>query len=555
MDIKNPPPLAFDKLLEGRSISAYDSSLFKLPLEILTYIARQLPTSKTDLASLALVNTDCRQLARSCQFRTIKFDGSRSSEDLLGLLWREAVERSQNRGRTRHLSLGACVRRVVTNNDGYWKEIIASRPLKPGRSIEDNLDDPFDDDEEKIALWRPTVGELTKRLNQNYRPNILFVISSLVHLESFDINQVDWNQTYLNTLVALPVKYLSLGEVQMTDIIPIMNIVDWPLEKLTIRLSWDFDYRTNSKESVLNSSKSWELLLRSCAPFLQVLNLSHSSMMALGFKEELISFVLEFPKLRQLNLLWESNFGPLALRSLILTSPYLKTLSINYGDDNTRHLLDNEGHIESLKTLILNQTHREFPADMTLNFLKMNLQLEGLGFYSAESYTLLDYVLLLFKEGGNLKELSMIWSGLEIPESSLRELASLTLIENLHLSSGNQVGWRNNWLVDHLTLLENLKPLKRLRRLAFTRDAYSYTRYGSTHEYSSYKDLRVCAWDDHCQNMRKMANAYACAFKNLKLLHIGEITYEIYRVEKNIELIAIDDERFSWEAEILNINP
>ncbi|KAL3445046.1 hypothetical protein BJX65DRAFT_310202 [Aspergillus insuetus] len=77
-------PLTPDRVMEGRPFAARDSRLFKLPLEILSFIIRYLDGDKQSLASLALVNSDCRQLARSCQFQTIVFESSPSSTHLLG---------------------------------------------------------------------------------------------------------------------------------------------------------------------------------------------------------------------------------------------------------------------------------------------------------------------------------------------------------------------------------------------------------------------------------------------------------------------------------------
>ena len=150
IDINCPSPLTFDRVVEGRAVTAQDSPLFRIPTEILTVIASYLVTNKEDLASLALVNSDCRQLARSCQFRTVKLDASPHSYSILGILQREAVKRRQNRGYTRSLSLGACIHRVVIGNAGYWKELDVSRPRKPGRSIKDTSDDVYNNDEDKV---------------------------------------------------------------------------------------------------------------------------------------------------------------------------------------------------------------------------------------------------------------------------------------------------------------------------------------------------------------------------------------------------------------------
>jgi hypothetical protein len=131
--------------------------------------------------------------------------------------------------------LSACIRRVVVNNDGYWKELDALRPRKPGRSIEDTSDDAYDDDVDKVQQWRASAGELTRKLNEIYRPNVLLVISSLVHLESLEMGQADWSQSLLNNLTASTIKHLSLRDVRMRDVVPVIDeSVVWPLETLDI---------------------------------------------------------------------------------------------------------------------------------------------------------------------------------------------------------------------------------------------------------------------------------------------------------------------------------
>jgi hypothetical protein len=226
------------------AVTAHNSPLFKIPTEILTIIVSHLVTSNEDLASLALVNSNCRQLVRSCQFRTVKLDASRRPEGILGLLQREAVERRQNHGSARSTSLGACIRRVIVDNDGYLKEVLASRPRKPGRSIDDDSENAYDDDVNKVQQRRASTGELTQRLNEIYGPNVLFVISNLVHLESLEMGQASWSQSLLNNLVGCTIRHLSLRDVQMKDVVPVMDdSVVWPLETLDIGLGWDFEFR------------------------------------------------------------------------------------------------------------------------------------------------------------------------------------------------------------------------------------------------------------------------------------------------------------------------
>lgn len=59
IDNSSPTPLTFDRASEGRPFTS-DFILARLPLEITWQIAQLI--SEADLANLALVNIDCRQI-------------------------------------------------------------------------------------------------------------------------------------------------------------------------------------------------------------------------------------------------------------------------------------------------------------------------------------------------------------------------------------------------------------------------------------------------------------------------------------------------------------
>jgi hypothetical protein len=132
--------------------------------------------------------------------------------------------------------------------------------------------------------------------------------------------------------------------------------------------------------------------------------------------------------------------------------------------------------------------------------------------------------------------------------------ASLSSLEVLHLSSSFQVGWRHDWPIRHDTIISRLKPLRGLRRVAFTRDAYSYSREGQLFEYASYIQLRNDAWELHHRCMRAEALSYAKAFPKLEFIHIGKISFKVSRVKYSLELEATDDKGFSWMRSMFGIS-
>ncbi|KAG9241114.1 hypothetical protein BJ878DRAFT_483249 [Calycina marina] len=551
IDVEFPRPMAFDRVMEGTAIAAHNSPLFTIPTEILNNIISQL----SDVASLALVNSDCRQLARSCQFRTVTFDFSPRSEKILTILQRETVERGQTRGHTRSLSLGACIRRVVVNNDGYWKKITAARPRKSGIFVEDTSENAYDDDENKVQQWRTFAEQLTHKMNEIYRPTVLFVLSGLVHLESLDMHQVDWSQSLLNNLTACSIRRLSLVDVKLANTTPVMeDSVVWPLERLDIKMGWDFEFSQEPNGPRLNASTNWYTILRLCSASLNVLFLSHHpAVTIMGNREDVVSFSLNFPQLRQLDLSWENHLDQSALRSLILTSPHLSTLAINYGHRATKELLDREAYIESLETLVL-YLNNSIPDDSSLAFLKNNPQLKAFAIYDAGASVLLERAISLLTAFSDLRMLSMTWEGRCIPDSSLGALSSLISLETLHLSSGFQIGWRHDWSIHHNNIITSIKTLRKLRQVAFTRDMYSYTREGELFDYTSYSQLRDEAWDLHHRCMRVQALKYAEAFPDLEFIHMGHISFKVERVRNGFEVVATDDEGYSWMSNCFGIS-
>lgn len=216
--------------------------------------------------------------------------------------------------------------------------------------------------------------------------------------------------------------------------------------------------------------------------------------------------------------------------------------------------MDREGEIPSLETLIL---HRHLDLDLDsdgfipdsapLDFLKKNPQLKALAFHSPETSTLAERALSILATFPQLKRLSMSWDEVDIPDSSFDALSSLSSLEVLHLRIGSSS-------IRHNTIINHLRPLGELRRIAFSHDAYSYPSEGELIEYDDYSELRNKAWGLHQANMRGKARRYAKAFPNLEFIHVGQISFEINREKRRIKLEATEDEEFSWEPSMFDIS-
>ena len=119
-DVAPPIPLMFDRVNEGRPPKQSVSRFWQLPYEILANIVEFLDSKA--LASLALVSSDCRQLARSKQFASVCFDFSPSSFDFMKALLYEAKVRVENHSHTTKPSIGPCLRRLTVAIDPQWME-------------------------------------------------------------------------------------------------------------------------------------------------------------------------------------------------------------------------------------------------------------------------------------------------------------------------------------------------------------------------------------------------------------------------------------------------
>jgi hypothetical protein len=104
-------PLSFETVMKGKQLSTA-SPLFEKLCALLPIILRY--AGPSSLATLALVNSDCRQLARSAQFTNICFDYSEQSHNLLSLLMKERGEGiSYGKDMPFTPGIAACIRQVT----------------------------------------------------------------------------------------------------------------------------------------------------------------------------------------------------------------------------------------------------------------------------------------------------------------------------------------------------------------------------------------------------------------------------------------------------------
>jgi hypothetical protein len=92
-DVVPPLALSADRVMENRPFIS-TAPIFQLPYEIISVVLAQIDSDS--LGNLALVNSDCRQLARSRQFASVRFDYSDATLELISLLLEEKTLRDHS---------------------------------------------------------------------------------------------------------------------------------------------------------------------------------------------------------------------------------------------------------------------------------------------------------------------------------------------------------------------------------------------------------------------------------------------------------------------------
>ena len=209
----------------------------------------------------------------------------------------------------------------------------------------------------------------------------------------------------------------------------------------------------------------------------------------------------------------------------------------------------------------------------SLTFLRANPQLSTLRIWGSTDPTILDedIVPLLAKSFTNLSSLSLVWKGVSISDDVLENIGAIQSLQQLHISAGEQFGWRHNWYANHEKIQFCLSKLRNLRTLALTRDGYPIVaafvveqpdNYFGEHEIEPRNDHEVAIekhilslpdsyfedddYDDdlrtwtlyrkrkemiftkiHIMRMAKEANEYAQVLPKLDWIYLGQIPFVI----------------------------
>ena len=474
-DVVPPCLLSFDRVNEGRPPKS-TAMLFQLPFEILGAINQRLhPTS---MASLALVNTDCRQLTRSRRFASVKLDYSDESMWLVQMLLKEGEERRENNGLTLLPSLGACIRRLQIATD---PQNVSSRHNIDLATLGD-----IGEDAKKQRLGNAHAGFFG-----SYIPAIQYILPhALPHLELLDWeDKISIPRSFFNALACSSIQHLKLYRISIDEEFGIelpgaLAHRGWPLRTLHLELHWNPFARDKGRISPMCTS-----ILRHCAPTLE--SLTWTTLRGAYIYEDIQSVDLEglepprFAHLRDLKL-GRLKVSDSTLGLLLHSEPQirLQVLDVDTDSDPVRaQFFKSRGTINSLETFVWYALR--VPGDHTLSFLRSNPQLSKFSIPFSQSSDLLETRLLpiLSKSFQKLTSLALSWQDVSISNSALEHIGTLQSLQQLCLSAGEQFGWKHEWVIEHRTMRKYLGKLQGLRRIAFERDTYRIGRVNAEHYY------------------------------------------------------------------------
>lgn len=494
-DPEDPRTVSLLDRIMGSSRRSTGSRFLELPVEILGDIVEYLVDDFATLANLALVNIDCRQMARSAQFANISFDYSPRAQRLLGGLCGEVL----NRTKGFHLpSIGACVRRVTVSSNAsmvaaihpeLYQSIFGAEREQYSREHKQQLDQQAS---KQYIAYRSSLIPVTTVAMPN--------LEALTWTDKFTIDE-----QFFRLMTQSSVRHLKLYRVPIDLpylLQPPFTPPSWPLRTLYLGVRSEFeteiqtvseleDEPSNGLDALEGSSCELsgkdisvltESLLRLCAQTLELFTwvscFSESDDASFG--------TISFPRLRKArlqHLYLASNTVPSILRSP------LKELDIRHLSDRcwpaVSTFVQENGSIRHLRSLAIGKLNND-NAEHVASFLQKHPHIQEISIDESPAALLENHIVPLLSHGhfANLTSLALHWQGpgineengppvASVPEDHLAAIGTVYTLRQLRLLAGEDIGWRCQWMIDHDGVREQLKGLTRLRKLALCRDTYS----------------------------------------------------------------------------------
>lgn len=497
--------------------------------QILSYL------TSADLATLALVDKDCRQLARTRQFRSIWINFSSASMALLDLLIIEAQERVSNLwgSSDNRWYLGACIRRIIVRREYDTEKKANEKPARISWVAE------------KIA--NNTANELHAR-HVNALDIVLRV--ALPNLESLTWgDSIPITPLIGSAIIASRVTKLELCRVALRDdfALPVdRGEVNWRLQSLVIsfRPGWGKDPGT----STFTAS-----ILKLAAPTLEELIWSDSGFSPRSRKHSFGGDAVPFPRLRKLHLTWVLA-DETVWSSLIPANdkPTLAELWVRGADSDLAPFLAGRGHIGSLSHFTWETIYQDQLPHLS-GFIAANPQLNSFRHEDPLPEITPDVLLpnaptndfqhqllhiLASPSFHALKSLALTWAGSTIPQAALRSIANIATLEHLWLTAGSCRDGQITWRVDQKILRKRLRPLKQLQWLILTQDGYSHgNKYVCSY-------VQLPAGNQHRDEMVRLATLFGMSHPRLEWVHFGQIPMAVERMAEVVKVVPLSEQNY-----------
>ncbi|KAF4451658.1 hypothetical protein F53441_5337 [Fusarium austroafricanum] len=468
--------LLLDTVAEGRT-RASRCKLLQMPAEILADIVDFLADDKPALASLALLNSDCRQLARCCQFAEICFDYSLEAQSLFLSLVRETLTKRLP------LTIAACVRRVTFATNPQY---VAQRHPEVYKSVRDDGEHSFTVEQKR---------RLNKEIILSYsalRRIAMLAISAMPNLETIVWkDRFSLDRDFFERITRSNARHITLERTVVPEPWPMeppLTPPTWPITSLAINISLtaeaqiDFVQGINGEGTTLHPMTDlYSTLFQLCSATLESLAWIHAGTISHQDPVSLGDTPMSFPRLRHLRL------GPLHLDDTAISSFLAAPLrSLDLSDtifDGAQGNILRHSPLRSLKSFVISllpsniQSCREI-ADLIIH-RKEIIQLyihEGSAKIGHTGSHLNEFIIPAFgrHDFSNLRSLSLGWGNkvVHVSEPTLEAIGQLVSLEQLMLSAGTNFGWQHPWLINHEELRRYLGQLKGLQKLALVRDTY-----------------------------------------------------------------------------------
>ena len=521
-----PLPLSVDRVFEGRR-PASNARLIQLPFEILAQIIQAVPMSS--ISRFALVNSDCRQLARSRQFASLHFDYSDRSLEIIEHLTKESGERLSQGGFTKKSALGPCIRRIT----------VATHPGWVTRRHNVELSETFNALPKEVRSERMVAA--CNAYFGSYVASIQLLLADrtvLPHLELLDWeDNVSLQQSFFDAIVNSTIQHLKIYRASIDKLFTISPPQTqpsriWPLRSFHLELTPALTTAFN-----LNVSRLCTSLLHLCAPTLE--SLTWDDCLGRSVRTNGNGLTPRFPSLRHLRIS-QLNFKDDALLRELVHDELISLDCDTCLNPVLSSFLKNRGHIPALKTLIWAVREGSHDITSSLVLLKANPQISKLMTSWSVQSELLDYQVLplLTRSFSTLTSLSLVWKDPKITLHALEMISQIKTLEQLHLSAGCQVGWRFDWLINHEITLNHLSALPLLKKLAFSRDSYDNGLGGDCDRYYETGVLRLANlmrgdWTremfekGHRERIVAIAAEYVEKMPRLEWLYFGQIPMDV----------------------------